>query len=109
MNIQITSRFTAPAFKTQARKAAMIANAAPSRHIQVYPDGEYEGQFNSYFEYREGYGVYTWKNGTVYAGEFKKDLMNGLGIIRLQNGDVYEGEWKNGKKHGFGFNHSSDG
>lgn len=100
---EVTVRFSAPAFVTAAKKAAMMAKNAPSRHVQVYPDGEYEGQFESFFEKREGYGVFSRKDGAVYSGEFQNDKIHGMGVITFATGEVYEGEWKDGKKSGFGY------
>jgi len=38
----------------------------------------------------------------TYTGEFKKGLPNGNGIYTWKSGDVYEGNWKNGERSGFG-------
>lgn len=37
-----------------------------------------------------------------YLGEFKDGLPHGKGVYRWKNGDFYEGEWANGKKDGDG-------
>jgi len=38
----------------------------------------------------------------VYIGEFKEGLPHGKGIYRWKNGDFYEGEWVKGNKEGKG-------
>ena len=47
-----------------------------------------------------GKGVYTWKSGSRYEGDFINCLSNGFGVYKYASGDIYEGEWKNDKKHG---------
>lgn len=45
----------------------------------MYFTGDYyEGQVVE--NNKEGTGTYTWKNGAVYIGEWKNDMMNGEGI-----------------------------
>ena len=31
---------------------------------------------------RDGYGVYTWKNGMKYSGEWKQNRRHGQGVIQ---------------------------
>jgi RHS repeat-associated protein len=47
-----------------------------------------------------GTGLYTFKDGSTYEGEFKDDLKSGFGKRNYMNGDVYEGEWKKDKING---------
>ena len=85
---------------------------------------KYHGQ--TFGGIREGYGIYYYKNGNkydgnwkdnkkegkgsffysdkgeVYKGDFVNDLPNGKGIYYFKNGDRYEGMFKDGKKHGEG-------
>lgn len=66
-----------------------------------------------------GKGVYTWKDGRVYDGEYVEDKKNGYGVYRWADGRsnkltniftlVYEGQWENGKQHGQGIYHQPDG
>eukprot|EP00934_Nitzschia_sp_Nitz4_P005393 Nitzschia sp. Nitz4//scaffold238_size30058//14787//16766//NITZ4_008001-RA/size30058-processed-gene-0.62-mRNA-1//-1//CDS//3329543534//5383//frame0 len=77
-------------------------------------------------------GSMTWKNGTVYIGQFTKGQRTGRGDIRFPDnvhfignfrngkydgfgtctfadGKVYRGQWKKGKAHGMGKLMESDG
>lgn len=49
-----------------------------------------------------GYGVYTWKDGRKYEGEYHMDKKHGYGIYIWADGRRYEGNWANGKQHGEG-------
>ena len=40
-----------------------------------------------------GYGVYFYKNGEIYEGNFK----NGIGKFIFRNKQIINGIWKNGK------------
>lgn len=42
------------------------------------------------------------KNGGEYKGNFHKGKFNGHGVFKWKNGSSYEGEWFNEKKHGKG-------
>lgn len=47
-------------------------------------------------------GVYRWKNGKIYRGEWKKGKMEGFGEFKWPTGDFYVGHYKNDLKDGFG-------
>ena len=57
-----------------------------------------------------GFGVYNWKDGRQYEGEFVNDKKHGKGKYKWANGKVYDGMWKDGKQHGDGefYNPSSN-
>lgn len=57
----------------------------------------------------EGLGVYLYKNGSVYKGEFRNDDKNGYGELLYYNGDQYRGEWSSGFRHGYGIYSSKFG
>ena len=40
-----------------------------------------------------GKGVYTWKNGEIYDGEWVNGVKQGYGIWKGLNNDSYIGEW----------------
>ena len=42
-------------------------------------------------------GIYTWKDGRRYEGEYKYDKKDGFGKYIWVDGRRYEGFWKNGK------------
>jgi hypothetical protein len=44
-----------------------------------------------------GRGVYSWKDGRRYEGQYLKDKKHGFGIYHWADGRRYEGMWKNGK------------
>lgn len=41
-------------------------------------------------------------DGSVYEGEWKRDLQHGHGRYAYPNGDLYEGGWQRGQRHGIG-------
>lgn len=40
--------------------------------------------------------MYTWKDGTIYEGEFANDLKHGEGAINYGNGKIIKYQWING-------------
>ena len=42
-----------------------------------------------------GYGIYTYANGSKYVGEWKDGKENGQGAYTFANGTVDKGIWKN--------------
>ena len=57
----------------------------------------YEGIFNKEIVL----GIETWKDGTIYMGEFKNNKKDGIGMYRWPDGTTYYGEWKNNNMEGF--------
>jgi hypothetical protein len=49
--------------------------------------GEWVGGF------RHGYGTMTWKDGAIYAGEWQFGEPTNKGKFKYPNGDIYEGKW----------------
>ena len=45
----------------------------------------------------DGYGVYTWKDGRKYEGQYLKDKKHGKGVYTMTDGRKYDGEWLNGR------------
>ena len=56
-----------------------------------------------------GQGIYTWKDGRKYDGNYFMDKKHGFGIYVWADGRKYEGMWENGKQHGEGRYTSADG
>ena len=56
-----------------------------------------------------GYGIYTWKDGRKYEGEYAMDKKQGHGIYTWSDGRKYDGEWDNGKQHGIGIYYDAQG
>ena len=61
-------------------------------------DGNYEGDCRKGKANGKGRATGT----DLYIGEFKDGLPHGKGIYRWKNGDFYEGDWVRGKKEGKG-------
>ena len=47
-------------------------------------------------------GTYKFKDGSIYKGEWHKDLMHGKGVYIWPDESMYDGEFVYGKRHGFG-------
>ena len=62
----------------------------------TYRNGSvYEGDFAD--GKREGHGTLTKANGDVYEGDFENDAMTGIGKYTFKNGAVAYGAWKDGR------------
>ena len=46
-------------------------------------------------------GIETWKDGTIYMGNFENNKKNGVGMYRWPDGTIYYGEWKNDNMEGY--------
>ena len=57
----------------------------------------YEGIWNKEIKI----GIETWKDGTIFMGNFKNNKKDGVGIYRWNDGTIYYGEWKNNNMDGF--------
>ena len=60
-----------------------------------FPSGGKNGRKN-------GYGKYTWEDGSFYEGEFQDGRRNGRGKLTLAKGDFYDGEFKDDAMLGYG-------
>ena len=70
--------------------------------------GHYEGERNARGEW-EGFGRYTFTDGSVYEGQWRANRQDGLGTFWYASGNEYYGQWKAGKKHGKGTFGYADG
>ena len=43
-----------------------------------------------------GYGTYTWSDGSKYVGRWKEDKEHGLGTYTGADGTIKKGIWKSG-------------
>ncbi len=50
----------------------------------------------------KGKGIFKYKNGETYSGEFLNNQPEGVGKYYFLNGDIYEGDFANGKINGYG-------
>lgn len=68
-----------------------------------YSEGSYyKGEFNSSSSKKEGFGVFIFKDKSVYEGSFLNNQMEGYGRLITLAGDYYEGGFKNSKFQGEG-------
>lgn len=44
-----------------------------------------------------GKGIYQWKDGRKYEGEYEYDKKHGYGVYIWADGRQYQGGWVNGK------------
>jgi hypothetical protein len=49
-----------------------------------------------------GQGIFKWKDGRQYEGQYYNDLKHGIGTFIWADGRLYEGGWERGKMHGPG-------
>ena len=68
--------------------------------VAYYGGDSYEGYWRS--DKRHGQGLYMYKFGGRYLGNFENDLPSGEGCKVYMSGNVYDGEFRIGKKHGNG-------
>lgn len=72
-------------------------------------NAKYEGQWIVGTDIREGQGLQTWLDGSMYEGWWKSNKANGRGRLIHADGDVYAGDWLNDKAHGIGLYRHLDG
>lgn len=51
---------------------------------------------------RDGYGIMSYPDGSLYDGQFKNGKRDGYGTLRDAGGSTYKGHFSHGKKHGKG-------
>ena len=63
--------------------------------------GSYGGEWKN--GRADGEGIYDWRNGDVYFGQFQADKMTGLGMKHIgKTGQYYIGQWSDGERNGQG-------
>ena len=62
--------------------------------------GRYEGEFQ--YGQIQGFGKRVYSSGNSYEGNFVNNRKEGRGLMKFKNGDEYEGEWKDDDMHGAG-------
>ena len=67
----------------------------------------YEGEFED--NKPNGQGVFTSPDGQRYQGGFRDGKLNGIGVMNYPDGRHYEGEYKNNKRDGYGIMIYQDG
>ena len=71
--------------------------------------GSYEGERNPDTGKREGQGTLKYKDGSVYAGQWKADDKHGRGRMSAADGTWFDGQWVHGKQEGEGQSKGSNG
>ena len=51
---------------------------------------------------QEGRGIYKFRNGDIYEGDYKNGERTGEGVFTFANGDVYKGSFLKGEQSGQG-------
>jgi hypothetical protein len=78
----------------------LIWNPSPGKDETVHWSGD------SRDGYASGQGLLTWfhrkKEISSYQGYMKHGKPDGFGIYKFMDGDIYAGEWKDGLRHGNG-------
>lgn len=54
-------------------------------------------------------GIYVWKDGERYEGEWREGKFHGKGIKTLPDGTIFDGEWTEGRPNGQGMCKYPDG
>jgi len=80
------------------------------RGIMIWAQSKYEGTFIDGM--KDGQGEMKYADGSMYAGNWDKDLRHGIGKMtwNTQEGPAqYDGEWQQDLKHGHGRYEWSEG
>lgn len=92
----------------QPSKTGQFSIGVNRRGIYTFRDGsKYVGEFKA--DKFNGRGEFTYPNGNKYVGEFKDDDLNGLGEFTYANGGKFVGEFKNNRRNGPGTYTALDG
>ena len=78
---------------------AMTVNAEPVGSNMT--SCTYKGEYNTMGK-RHGDGELNWSNGDKYVGRFKNGYIEGRGTISFRDGTEYSGQWRKNKFHGDG-------
>ena len=83
-------------------KGDLLQGLAHSHGIMESKTGGYQyiGIWNKGL--RQGKGVCTYVDGSVYRGLFFDDKRHGSGYMQYLNGDKYQGNWENDQRSGDG-------
>lgn len=85
--------FTREDIHETLRPNKVTAKTRELRGIYSYRSGSaYQGQWKGGF--RDGYGVQVWPGGCKYEGNWSYGWPFGIGKFTLSDGDVYEGAWR---------------
>lgn len=66
-----------------------------------FSDGSYEGKVNNDGQ-KHGFGIYRWKDGSIFEGDYANDLRHGNGRFLWANGESYAGDYLKDERTGKG-------
>src|SRR5262245_20407715 len=85
---------------TQGGGSGAPAGGRTSGKVTYYT-GTYDGQLVN--GQPDGYGVYVFKSGNRYQGQFRNGIKEGRGKFTwVSSGNTYDGQWKNDNRNGKG-------
>ncbi len=84
----------------QAPSNKTLSERVVVKGTKTYPNGTYEGEFVDGL--REGFGRFTFFNGSVFEGQYSNDRENGKGIFICNDGERFEGSFKDNQYNGYG-------
>jgi hypothetical protein len=94
-------------YPDSSRFVGLFENGAKKTGKNYYKNGDtYQGGFSK--NLRNGYAIYTFKNGEEFKGTFVNDKKE-YGTYKFNNGSEYTGTFENNKPHGFGSLKQRDG
>ncbi|XP_072932560.1 MORN repeat-containing protein 5-like [Epargyreus clarus] len=77
-------------------KAISLEIPRVKRSVKQFPTGsQYEGTWDMLG--MSGYGIYTFSNGVIYAGEFDDGVFHGEGELQYPSGAILRGKWQRGQ------------
>lgn len=80
---------------------SLCLSAVIGQGIYQWKDGRrYEGEWHK--DRKHGRGTYCWCDGDRYEGEYHDDKMDGYGCYYFSDGTRYEGNWSQDQSHGQG-------
>lgn len=63
---------------------------------------EFQDKINNYKTNSKTYNIENFVLSEIYYGEFKDDFKEGFGLQYYSNGTKFEGEWKSNQRNGYG-------
>ena len=73
-----------------------------------YSNDNYHGSLVN--GWRQGFGIYLYTSGDVYAGHWEENVRSGWGMfLEAYTGETYNGQWNMGSRNGLGCLLSRDG
>lgn len=96
------SRGIKPAFFEGKRTSKDIYHTYHGGIQTLNSDPKYDFQTKDFLDDGEGYGIAPYSNGSLYFGEYSKNVRCGVGCYRSSNDNFYMGGFDNNKFSGTG-------